>query len=121
MGTSLYEMMPFLQSGPVVRTTSKKAGRHASKATPTTVEGVVTEILHIFVDALPHIPDHRKLSLFTHLLETVGTGEYLHVVLALMVEKLVTQNTEKEDDDIVSGSGQGLKSGCGQNKIVDSR
>ena len=45
----------------------------------------------MFVDALPHVPDHRRLPLFTHLLATVGVEEYLHVALGLVVEKQVVQ------------------------------
>lgn len=64
-----------------------------SKATPTTVDGVVSEILRTFVDAVPHIPDHRRLMLFSHLIETVGPSDYLHVGLGLLVEKQVLQAT----------------------------
>ena len=49
------------------------------------------EIIHVFVDALPHVPDHRRLPLFKHLLATVGVEEYLHVALGLLVEKQVIQ------------------------------
>ena len=45
------------------------------------------------MDALPHIPDHRKLLLFSHLIGTVGASEYLHVALGLLVEKQVVQET----------------------------
>ena len=45
----------------------------------------------MFVDALPHIPDHRRLPLFTHLLATVGIEEYLYVALGLLVAKQVLQ------------------------------
>ena len=55
------------------------------------MEGVITEIIHIFVDAVPHIPDHRKVPLFAHLLETVGERDYLHVVVGLLVEKQAMQ------------------------------
>ena len=69
--------------------------------TPSTVEGVVEEIIHVFVDALPHIPDHRRLPLFSRLLRTVGAEGYLHVVLGLLVEKQVVQGTNK--DEVMDG------------------
>ena len=62
-------------------------GPHAQS----TVEGIVTEVIRIFVDALPHIPDHRKLPLFGHLLRTMGSHDYLHVALGIMMEKRVGQ------------------------------
>lgn len=58
---------------------------------PSSVGGVVKEIVHVFVDALPHVPDHRRIPLFTHLLATVGVEEYLHVSLGLLMEKQVVQ------------------------------
>ena len=63
----------------------------ATSAQPSSVDEIVKEIIHVFVDALPHIPDHRRLPFFTHLLATVGIEEYLHVALGLLVEKRVVQ------------------------------
>lgn len=63
----------------------------ATTVQPSSVEGAVTEIIHVFVDALPHVPDHRRLPLFHHLLTTVGVEEYLHVALGLLVERQVVQ------------------------------
>lgn len=74
------------------------ASRQGSKATPTTVEGVVCEILRTFVDAVPHIPDHRRLMLLSHLMETVGPKEYLHVALGLLVGKQVLQAAGTKDN-----------------------
>ena len=45
----------------------------------------------MFVDALPHVPVHRRLPFFTHLLTIVGIEEYLNVALGLLVEKQVVQ------------------------------
>ena len=81
------------QSTAIKSTTVKKGGVARSKTTPTTVDGVVSEILRTFVDAVPHIPDHRRLMLFSHLIETVGPSDYLHVGLGLLVEKQVLQAT----------------------------
>ena len=53
----------------------------------------VTEILRVFVDALPHIPNHRRLPLFGNLLRTLGPSEYLYVGVGLLAEKCVTQTT----------------------------
>ena len=88
-----------MQSGSAIFTEASTRSRgHSSKfrpgATsirPSSVGGVVKEIIQVFVDALPHVPDHRRLPLFTHLLVTVGVEDYLHVALGLLVEKQVVQ------------------------------
>lgn len=73
------------------RQSSKFRPQAATVAQPSSVNEVVKEIVHVFVDALPHIPDHRRIPLFRHLLATVGVEEYLHVALGLLVEKQVVQ------------------------------
>lgn len=44
------------------------------------------------MDAYPHIPEHRRLPLFTKLLQTVGEEKYLYACTCLCVEGLVTKN-----------------------------
>ena len=61
-----------------------------------TVEDVVTEIFRVFVDAIPHVPDHRRLPLLFHLLGRVGPSQYLSVALGLLVSKHVQQLGVKE-------------------------
>ena len=73
------------------RSQSSKFRLGAASIRPSSVGGVVKEIIHVFVDALPHVPDHRRIPLFTHLLATVGVEDYLHVTLGLLVEKQVVQ------------------------------
>ena len=73
------------------RSSKFRPGGGAASLRPSSVGGVVKEIIHVFVDALPHVPDHRRIPLFTHLLVTVGVEEYLHVSLGLLVEKQVVQ------------------------------
>lgn len=90
-----------MQSGSAIFSESSLRSHHQSSTLhhykgatlvqPASVEGVVKEIIHVFVDALPHIPDHRRLPLFTHLLATVGIEEYLYVALGLLVVKQVVQ------------------------------
>ena len=76
------------QGGTKKRNTTTSA---ASKTTPTTVEGVVTEIIRTFVNSVPHVPAHRKVLLFTCLVEGVGPAEYLHIALGLLLEKQLLQ------------------------------
>ena len=56
----------------------------------------VADIICVFVDAAPHVPPHRRLPLFSHLLSTVSPQDYLYVALGLLVEKHVVLPTGKE-------------------------
>jgi hypothetical protein len=45
----------------------------------------VKNILDVFVNALAHVPSHRRHRLFTSLIETIGVDEYLGVLVALLL------------------------------------
>ncbi|KAF9097064.1 HEAT repeat-containing protein 1 [Mortierella sp. AD031] len=47
----------------------------------------VRPIIKVFVDALFHIPKHRRLRLFSILIATLGEEDFLYVVICMMVEK----------------------------------
>ncbi|KAL9551329.1 hypothetical protein MBANPS3_004308 [Mucor bainieri] len=47
----------------------------------------VKPIIKVFVDALFHIPKHRRLRLFTVLIHTLGEDEFLHAIISLLLEK----------------------------------
>ncbi|KAF9149616.1 HEAT repeat-containing protein 1 [Linnemannia schmuckeri] len=47
----------------------------------------VRPIIKVFVDALFHIPKHRRLRLFSILIATLGEEDFLHVVICMVVEK----------------------------------
>ncbi|KAG0073217.1 HEAT repeat-containing protein 1 [Linnemannia elongata] len=47
----------------------------------------VRPIIKVFVDALFHIPKHRRLRLFSILIATLGEEDFLHVVICMIVEK----------------------------------
>lgn len=47
----------------------------------------VRPIIKVFVDALFHIPKHRRLRLFTVLIHTLGEDEFLHAIISLLLEK----------------------------------
>lgn len=64
----------------------------------------------MFVDAIPHVPDHRRLPLLSHLLQKVGPAHYLSVALGLLVSKHVQQIGVKEQVSVsVSVVTEGLK------------
>ncbi|KAM9316162.1 HEAT repeat-containing protein 1 [Gastrophryne carolinensis] len=68
-----------------------QAGDESSKETKADVETVVEKIIHVFVDALPHVPEHRRLPILTQLMETVGAQRFLWVLLVLLFEQYVTK------------------------------
>ncbi|KAI8638474.1 hypothetical protein BD408DRAFT_373403 [Parasitella parasitica] len=47
----------------------------------------VKPIIKVFVDALFHIPKHRRLRLFTVLIYTLGEDEFLYAIISLLLEK----------------------------------
>ncbi|XP_030354910.1 HEAT repeat-containing protein 1 isoform X2 [Strigops habroptila] len=66
------------------------------------VEEVVIKIIRVFVDALPHVPEHRRLPILAQLITTVGGDKFLWVLLVLLFEQYVTKtvtatsSTEKD-------------------------
>ncbi|XP_012586409.1 PREDICTED: HEAT repeat-containing protein 1 [Condylura cristata] len=55
------------------------------------VEETVTRILSVFVDALPHVPEHRRLPVLTQLTHTLGPARFLWALLILLFEQYVTK------------------------------
>ncbi|XP_024117299.1 HEAT repeat-containing protein 1 isoform X1 [Oryzias melastigma] len=58
--------------------------------------GVVTKIMHVFVDALPHVPEHRRLPLLTQLVTTLGPSHFLWVLLMLLLKLHATHSAAKQ-------------------------
>ncbi|XP_033103567.1 HEAT repeat-containing protein 1-like [Anneissia japonica] len=54
-------------------------------------DNVVAMVLRVFVDALPHVPEHRQMMLFTELVATLGHKRYLWMLIVL----LLTGHVEK--------------------------
>uniref|UniRef100_A0A8C0IR19 HEAT repeat-containing protein 1 n=1 Tax=Chelonoidis abingdonii TaxID=106734 RepID=A0A8C0IR19_CHEAB len=69
------------------------------------VEEVVIKIIHVFVDALPHVPEHRRLPILAQLIDTLGGERFLWVLLVLLFEqhvtKTVTAATNGEKDTVL--------------------
>ncbi|XP_077201538.1 HEAT repeat-containing protein 1 [Paroedura picta] len=55
------------------------------------VEGVAVQIVRVFVDALPHVPEHRRLPILAQLISTLGGERFLWVLLVLLFEQHVTK------------------------------
>uniref|UniRef100_A0A3Q1EQT7 HEAT repeat-containing protein 1 n=1 Tax=Acanthochromis polyacanthus TaxID=80966 RepID=A0A3Q1EQT7_9TELE len=52
---------------------------------------VVTRIVHVFVDALPHVPEHRRQPILTQLVTTLGPAHFLWVLMLLLFKQHATQ------------------------------
>ena len=61
-----------------------------------TIDDIITEILQVFIDAVPHVPDHRRIPLLSHLIQKVKPTNYLSTALGLLVTKHVQQLGVKE-------------------------
>ncbi|KAK2499157.1 hypothetical protein MC885_011626 [Smutsia gigantea] len=55
------------------------------------VEEVAVKIIGVFVDALPHVPEHRRLPVLVQLVDTLGAERFLWVLLILLFEQYVTK------------------------------
>ncbi|XP_074520190.1 HEAT repeat-containing protein 1 [Halichoeres trimaculatus] len=47
---------------------------------------VVTKIMHVFTDALPHMPDHRRVPILSQLVTTLGPAHFLWALMLLLFE-----------------------------------
>ena len=56
------------------------------------VVDMVTMVLRVFVDTYPHIPEHRKLMVFTTLLRVVGVESYLWRLLLVFIEGVAARS-----------------------------
>ncbi|XP_061782683.1 HEAT repeat-containing protein 1 isoform X2 [Nerophis lumbriciformis] len=65
------------------------------------IDAVVTRIVHVFADALPHVPEHRRLPILSKLVTTLGPDRFLWVLMLLLFKLHVTQvassQSEKEE------------------------
>ncbi|ORX53545.1 hypothetical protein DM01DRAFT_1322487 [Hesseltinella vesiculosa] len=59
----------------------------------------VKPIIKVFVDALFHIPKHRRLRLFTVLVSTLGQDEFLATVMAQLLEKFTEKKSKGDRSD----------------------
>ncbi|XP_037024057.2 HEAT repeat-containing protein 1 [Artibeus jamaicensis] len=62
-----------------------------SGAVTRNVENIVVKIMNVFVDALPHVPEHRRLPVLVQLVDTLGAERFLWVLLVLLFEQYVTK------------------------------
>ncbi|XP_069035979.1 HEAT repeat-containing protein 1 isoform X1 [Lepisosteus oculatus] len=58
---------------------------------PGEMESVVAGIVRVFVDALPHVPEHRRLPILSQLVGTLGPERFLWVLLLLLFKQHATE------------------------------
>ncbi|XP_072265281.1 HEAT repeat-containing protein 1 isoform X2 [Pyxicephalus adspersus] len=77
-----------------------QAEEQSCEETRDDVEKVVGKIIHVFVDALPYVAEHRRLPILSQLLDIVGAGRFLWVLLVFFFEQHVSKSVEnnKEKD-----------------------
>lgn len=74
--------------------------RRLSEGSSAHVDSVVTRILHVFADALPHVPDHRRLPVLAQLVTTLGPARFLWVLMLLLFKLHATQITSTASEKV---------------------
>lgn len=70
-----------------------KADKEGSVPYEANLGCVVTKIVYVFMDALPYMPEHRRLPILCHLLTTLGPADFLWVVLLLLLKQHATHES----------------------------
>ncbi|XP_038616880.1 HEAT repeat-containing protein 1 [Tachyglossus aculeatus] len=68
-----------------------QADKRGSEAVQGNLEEMVVKIMNVFVDALPHVPEHRRLPILVQLVNTLGADDFLWALLGLLFEQYVTK------------------------------
>ena len=61
----------------------------------TAVEPVVTTVIHVFADALPEVPEHRRIAIFDKLLTTLNPETYLWLAPTLILSNMASAQGPK--------------------------
>ncbi|XP_061667288.1 HEAT repeat-containing protein 1 isoform X2 [Syngnathoides biaculeatus] len=62
------------------------------------VDATVTRIAHVFADALPHVPEHRRLPIVARLVATLGPSRFLWVLMLLLFKLHTTKTSGSESE-----------------------
>lgn len=54
----------------------------------------------MFADALPHVPEHRRLPILSQLVTTLGPGRFLWVLMLLLFKLHATQSASSTSDKV---------------------
>eukprot|EP00112_Aurelia_sp_Birch-Aquarium-sp1_P006370 Seg1704.8 transcript_id=Seg1704.8/GoldUCD/mRNA.D3Y31 product="HEAT repeat-containing protein 1" protein_id=Seg1704.8/GoldUCD/D3Y31 len=86
---------------------SKNADSAQQMQQPRT-DDIVKLVVRVFVDAVPYIPEHRRILLFEHLSTVLGAESNLYIVIAILLEKLIVQMNKKVEGDEQPTDGSSL-------------
>ena len=71
MGTSVLRQDDAYSFQVIAKTLESVVPALIEASSKTAVEPVVTTVVHVFADALPEVPEHRRLPVFDKLLTTL--------------------------------------------------
>ncbi|XP_059178279.1 HEAT repeat-containing protein 1-like [Physella acuta] len=74
--------------------------KSVTKAQAAGCQDMLTVVLRVFVDAIPHIPSHRRLMLFEKLVSILGADSYLWRLVLLFIESVTVRGTLEEVHDV---------------------
>ncbi|XP_038109025.1 HEAT repeat-containing protein 1 homolog [Culex quinquefasciatus] len=80
----------------------------AGKSDKNTKDRVIP-ILKIFSDVILDVPEHRRLPLYSKLLQTLGASEYLWMFLGVLLESDVVKGGKKAEEESEERSGSKKK------------
>lgn len=60
------------------------------------------DFLRIFVDAAHHIPRHRRIGFFTHLVDVLGPQDFLAPLCLLIVDKVANRVVRQSPEDVMA-------------------
>ncbi|XP_064652664.1 HEAT repeat-containing protein 1-like [Lineus longissimus] len=63
------------------------------------LDTVVASVIQVFVDAYPHIPEHRRLPILSKLVSTLGGATFLWTTLLLLLDGYVMTEATKPQDE----------------------
>ncbi|XP_059180177.1 HEAT repeat-containing protein 1 isoform X2 [Centropristis striata] len=98
-----------------------KAHQLSDGSSSSRVLAVVARIVHVFADALPHVPDHRRLPILSQLMTTLGADRFLWVLMLLLFKLHATQtaSTASEKDAALESDVDFWISLCCQFEVTD--
>ncbi|XP_054899068.1 HEAT repeat-containing protein 1 isoform X2 [Poeciliopsis prolifica] len=76
-----------------------RAHRLSDGSSAPVMVAVVTRIMHVFADALPHVPEHRRLPVLSQLLTALGPAHFLWILMLLLLKLHATQSSGAGDKD----------------------
>lgn len=74
--------------------------RRLSDDSSSHVDAVVTRIIHVFTDALPHVPEHRRLPVLVQLVMTLGPAHFLWVLMLLLFKLHATHTASATSEKV---------------------